>query len=81
MDTLCEKFPNAAIMADANCAYRLEDTAWLKRLDQCNVTTVERPLVLDDRIDHATLQKQMTTPICLDEGIYSMRVRQFHFQH
>ncbi|MER1985716.1 MAG: o-succinylbenzoate synthase [Solibacillus sp.] len=72
MRTLREKFPNVAIMADANSAYRLEDAELLKQLDKFNLTMVEQPLASDDIIDHATLQKQMTTPICLDESIHSL---------
>jgi len=72
MRTLREKFPNVAIMADANSAYRLEDADLLKQLDEFNLTMVEQPLASDDIIDHATLQKQMSTPICLDESIHSL---------
>lgn len=72
MRTLREKFPNVAIMADANSAYRLEDAELLKQLDEFNLTMVEQPLASDDIIDHATLQKQMSTPICLDESIHSL---------
>lgn len=70
--TLREKFPDVAIMADANSAYRLEDAELLKQLDQFNLTMVEQPLASDDIIDHATLQKGMKTPICLDESIHSL---------
>ena len=70
--TLRETFPNVAIMADANSAYRLEDAELLKQLDEFNLTMVEQPLASDDIIDHVQLQKQMTTPICLDESIHSL---------
>lgn len=72
MRTLREKFPDVAIMADANSAYRLEDTELLKQLDEFNLTMIEQPLASDDIIDHATLQKQLKTPICLDESIHSL---------
>ena len=72
MRTLREKFPDVAIMADANSAYRLEDAELLKQLDEFKLTMVEQPLASDDIIDHVTLQKQMTTPICLDESIHSL---------
>ena len=72
MRTLREKFPDVAIMADANSAYRLEDAETLKQLDEFNLTMVEQPLASDDIIDHVTLQKQMKTPICLDESIHSL---------
>jgi O-succinylbenzoate synthase len=59
-------------MADANSAYTLADIDLLKELDQFNLTMIEQPLASDDIIDHATLQKQLTTPICLDESIHSL---------
>jgi O-succinylbenzoate synthase len=34
---------------------------------------IEQPLAHDDYLDHARLQSEMTTPICLDESIRSIR--------
>jgi O-succinylbenzoate synthase len=42
-----------------------------KRLDKYNLAMIEQPLAHDDLIDHARLQKQIDTPICLDESINS----------
>lgn len=72
MRTLRKNFPDVAIMADANSAYRLEDTDLLKQLDEFNLTMIEQPLASDDIIDHAKLQKSLSTPICLDESIHSL---------
>jgi o-succinylbenzoate synthase len=72
MRTLRENFPNVAIMADANSAYRLEDAELLKQLDQFDLTMIEQPLASDDIIDHSHLQKMLNTPICLDESIHSL---------
>ncbi|GGP11118.1 o-succinylbenzoate synthase [Oceanobacillus neutriphilus] len=72
MRTLREKFPDTAIMADANSAYRLEDIDLLKKLDDFDLTMIEQPLASDDIIDHAQLQKELKTPICLDESIHSL---------
>lgn len=72
MKTLREKFPEVPIMADANSAYRLDDTELLKQLDAYDLTMIEQPLASDDIIDHAQLQKQLETPICLDESIHSL---------
>ncbi len=72
MRRLREAFPDVAIMADANSAYRIEDAELLKQLDAFDLTMVEQPLASDDIIDHATLQKQISTPICLDESIHSL---------
>lgn len=67
-----ERFPDVPLVADANSAYSLEDAALLKQLDEFNLTMIEQPLASDDIIDHATLQKQLKTPICLDESIHSL---------
>lgn len=67
-----ERFPDVPLMADANSAYSLEDATLLKQLDEFNLTMIEQPLASDDIIDHATLQKQLKTPICLDESIHSL---------
>ncbi|WP_129688566.1 o-succinylbenzoate synthase [Gottfriedia acidiceleris] len=66
------EFPNIAMMADANSAYTLSDMETLKKLDEFNLTMIEQPLSHDDIIDHAKLQKQLVTPICLDESIHSL---------
>ena len=69
---LRKNFPEVPLMADANSAYTLEDVDLLKQLDEFNLTMIEQPLASDDIIDHATLQKQLQTPICLDESIHSL---------
>lgn len=69
---LREKFPDVPMMADANSAYGLGDIELLKQLDEFNLTMIEQPLASDDIIDHAVLQKQLKTPICLDESIHSL---------
>jgi O-succinylbenzoate synthase len=56
-------------MADANSAYTLSDVALFKALDQFDLMMIEQPLAHNDIFDHAELQKQITTPICLDESI------------
>lgn len=60
------------LMADANSAYTLADTDVLKQLDQFQLMMIEQPLAHDDIVDHSTLQKQLETPICLDESIHSV---------
>ncbi|PLR79421.1 o-succinylbenzoate synthase [Bacillus sp. V3-13] len=65
------KFPDIQLMADANSAYTLDDVEKLKALDEFGLLMIEQPLGVDDIVDHAKLQKQLTTPICLDESIVS----------
>src|SRR5579864_405881 len=66
-----ERFPSIKLMADANSAYTLKDADHLKRLDQFYLMMIEQPLAHDDIIDHAELQAQLETPLCLDECIRS----------
>ncbi|MCM3093538.1 MULTISPECIES: o-succinylbenzoate synthase [unclassified Cytobacillus] len=62
-------YPDLPIMADANSAYSLDDIDRLKRLDDFGLMMIEQPLEYDDIVDHAKLQKELDTPICLDESI------------
>ncbi len=67
---LRERFPQIRLMADANSAYRLEDAPLLQRLDEYYLMMMEQPLGWDDIFSHAQLQRQIATPICLDECIH-----------
>ncbi len=64
-------FPTTKLMADANSAYTLADADRLKALDEFDLMMIEQPLAHDEIIDHAKLQAQLKTPICLDECIRS----------
>lgn len=61
--------PEAPLMADANNAYSLDNIDSLLALDTLNLLMIEQPLAWDDVVSHAQLQKQLQTPICLDESI------------
>lgn len=65
------RFPNINLMADANSAYTLEDAPLFKQLDKFNLMMIEQPLAYDDIFDHAELQRQIKTPVCLDESVHS----------
>ncbi|RMF85638.1 MAG: o-succinylbenzoate synthase, partial [Nitrospinota bacterium] len=64
-------FGDIDLMVDANSAYTLQDIDLFKQLDAFHLTMIEQPLGYDDIVDHATLQKAIATPICLDESIHS----------
>src|SRR5262245_179321 len=64
-------FPKIHLMGDANSAYTLADIDLFKKMDRYNLMMFEQPLHYEDIIDHAELQKQIETPICLDESIHS----------
>ena len=67
------RHPDILLSVDANAAYTIDDADHLLALDEFGLLMVEQPLDYDDLIDHAKLQEQMTTPICLDESITSVR--------
>lgn len=66
-----ERWPDLPLQVDANSAYTLDDLPALKELDGFGLLMIEQPLGNDDIIDHARLQAQMDTPICLDESIHT----------
>lgn len=66
-----ERWPGLPLQVDANSAYTLADAAHLRELDAFNLLLIEQPLHHDDIVDHAALQRQLRTPICLDESIHS----------
>ncbi len=71
LERIREKFPRVPLMADANSAYSLQDLAHLKEFDRFGLMMVEQPLGWDDLLDHAKLQRELKTPVCLDESIHS----------
>ena len=72
--TVRVKYPAIKLSVDANSAYLLDrDVEIFKKLDEFGLLMIEQPLTAGDLVDHAKLQKQITTPICLDESITSIR--------
>jgi len=66
-----KEYPDILLQVDANSAFSLHDIHTLKQLDNFNLLLIEQPLAHDDILDHAKLQKQLSTPICLDESIHT----------
>ncbi len=69
---LRERFPRIRLMVDANSAYTLADAPLLKQLDAYHLMMIEQPLGWDDIYGHITVQRQLETPICLDECIHDL---------
>jgi O-succinylbenzoate synthase len=69
LEKVRNRFPDILLMGDANSAYRLSDLTLFQAMDEFNLMMIEQPLAYDDMLDHAELQKQVRTPICLDESI------------
>lgn len=65
--------PGIQLSVDANSAYTLSDAEHLRKLDEFSLLMMEQPLWWDDIHAHSKLQRQIRTPICLDESIYHVR--------
>jgi o-succinylbenzoate synthase len=66
-----EAHPQILLSVDANAAYRPADVAVFRELDAFELLMIEQPLHFEDLVEHARLQRQISSPICLDESIRS----------
>ena len=69
---LRKEFPEIILQVDANSAYSLNDVELFKEMDDYNLLLIEQPLGYEDIYDHSKLQRELKTPICLDESIHSL---------
>ncbi|MFD1672863.1 o-succinylbenzoate synthase [Agrilactobacillus yilanensis] len=69
---LRQLLPQMPLMVDGNSAFGPKDLAALKALDPLNLAMIEQPFATTDFVDHAWLQQRLTTPICLDEPIFTL---------
>ena len=74
VEMIRSRFGPIPLMVDANAAYTLADAAHLARLDPFDLMMIEQPLDYDDVMDHVSLQRQLKTPICLDESIKTVTI-------
>ena len=65
-------FPGIQLQVDANSAYTLKDIGMLRSLDGFDLQLIEQPLGYDDIYDHSLLQRELKTPLCLDESILNI---------
>lgn len=65
--------PDIPIVADANAAYGEEHLDALTALDQFELMALEQPFPRHLLETSAALQARLTTPICLDEQVHSLR--------
>jgi o-succinylbenzoate synthase len=63
--------PRIMLSVDANAAYTLADLPVFEALDRFDLVMAEQPLRHDDLVDHAKLQQEIRTDLCLDESIRS----------
>lgn len=68
-----QRWPNMLLSCDANSAYRPKDLEHLRRFDDFNLLMIEQPYWDDDIVQHAKLQRELKTAICLDESIRTAR--------
>lgn len=61
--------PQQTFHIDCNSGYRLSDLDLFRRIDDFELAMIEQPLAHDDLVDHATLQRAIRTPVCLDESV------------
>jgi o-succinylbenzoate synthase len=66
-----EANPDVLLSVDANAAYTLADAPIFRALDPLGLLMIEQPLHYEDLVEHAKLQGQITTDLCLDESIRS----------
>jgi O-succinylbenzoate synthase len=71
VEAVRNKFPDILLMGDANSAYSLADAPMFRAMDEYNLMMLEQPLAYDDMLDHAKLQAQIKTAVCLDESVHS----------
>ena len=72
VEVLRKQFPHLLLQVDANSAYTLDDINLFKKMDEYNLSLIEQPLGYEDIFDHSKLQRELKTPICLDESIHSL---------
>lgn len=76
IEAACRAVGGGRVMVDANCAYTLEDAGIFRAMDEYGLMMIEQPLAWDDVVLHAALQRELSTPICLDESLNGLpRVR------
>jgi len=73
LERIRQRFPEIALMGDANSAYTLADLGHLRQFDRFELMMLEQPLWHDDIFFHARLQRELRTAICLDESIHHAR--------
>jgi O-succinylbenzoate synthase len=72
LEALRKEFPRLILQVDANSAYTLEDIGIFLKMDEYELLLIEQPLGYEDIFDHSKLQRELKTPLCLDESIHSL---------
>jgi O-succinylbenzoate synthase len=72
LERVREAYPDTVFHVDCNGAFTIDDLPRIQALDAFGFAMIEQPLGFDDLVDHARLQEQIRTPVCLDESITSV---------
>jgi len=72
VEAVRREYPDILLQVDANSAYQLGDIDLFRSMDDYGLLLIEQPLSHDDIFDHSKLQRELKTPICLDESIHSV---------
>ena len=74
VEAVRKTFPDLTIHIDCNAAYSPADTPLFRSLDRFELAMIEQPLADDGMslVNHAALQRQIGTPVCLDESVQSL---------
>jgi O-succinylbenzoate synthase len=67
-----EEFSSVPMWVDANGAYTLEDTEVFHALDDLDLLMFEQPFPASFLQESAELQRNVRTPVCLDESLHSV---------
>ena len=66
------RFPEVALMVDANAAYTIADEVIFRELDRFGLMMIEQPLAADAIDEAGELQAMLHTSLCADESAESL---------
>ncbi len=66
-------FPYINLTVDGNGKYSVDDLSILRMMDKYGLGMIEQPLGAEFLLEHSLIQKQIETPICLDESITGIK--------
>lgn len=72
--TVRAAFGDHDLHVDANGAYPADPASFaiMKQLDQFGLTMIEQPFAPRNFVAHAALQREISTPVCLDEAVETL---------
>ena len=70
------RFPGVPLSVDGNCSYRWPDAGPWAELDTLGLLMIEQPFGREALCDLASLQRELNTPLCLDESASSLAITQ-----